>query len=301
MNFDLRPDGILLLQEHRVPRFFRVAVALSFLLHLLMLLTSPYWQGRVTTGERIVQIEIAEMPKGEAPRIPEVPVRVPEAVPPPPPRPTSSMKDAVPPETSAAPTREAIRERVASRGLLKMFGGKGGADPLPEIRVPGDLRPVPPRATPNPTDYAPRAVSEGGKAKIPGIDRELASAARASKEMTSRTFKTDTGLEAEIAGASGEPSRSFQSIAATVKQYQGGIKYAYNRELLANPNLSGNMLVSFVIRPDGAVESVEVRQSTLNWPPLDEAVKKRMLHWKFARGAGSPVRVVFPFIFHPEM
>jgi len=30
-------------------------------------------------------------------------------------------------------------------------------------------------------------------------------------------------------------------------------------------------------------------------------VKKRMQHWKFARGAGGPVRVVFPFVFHPEM
>ncbi|MDD5761966.1 MAG: AgmX/PglI C-terminal domain-containing protein, partial [bacterium] len=264
MNFDLRPDGILLFQEHRVPRFLRVAVALSILLHILMLLSSPYWQSRVATGERIVQIDIAEMPKDEAPRIPEVPIRVPEAVPPPPPRPTYTVKDAVPTEATA-PTREAIREKVASKGLLKMFGGKGDADPLPEIRVPGDLRPAPPRATANPADYAPRNVSESGKAKSPGIERELAATARASKEMTSRTFKTDTGMEAEIAGASGEPSRSFQSIAATVKQYQGGIKYAYNREVLANPNLSGNMLVSFVIRPDGAVESVEVRQSTLNW------------------------------------
>lgn len=301
MNFDLRPDGILLLPEHRVPRFLRAAVALSVLLHLLMLLTSPYWQSRVTTGDQIVQIDIAEMPREEMPRIPEVPVRAPEAVPPPPPRPISSMKDTAPPEASTAQTREAIREKVASRGLLKMFSGKGGADPLPEIRVPGDLRPAPPRAAPAPADYAPRTASERGKAKTPGIDREVAQTARASKEMTSQTFKTDTGLEAEIAGASGEPSRSFQSIAATVKQYQGGIKYAYNRELLANPNLSGNMLVSFVIRPDGAVESVEVRQSTLNWPPLDDAVKKRMQHWKFARGTGGPVRVVFPFVFHPEM
>lgn len=301
MNFDLRPDGILLLEEHRVPRFLRAAVALSVLLHLLMLLTSPYWQGRVATGERIVEIDIAEMPKGDAPRIPEVPVRAPEAVPLPPPRPTPPMKDDVSPEASTAPTREAIRERVASRGLLKMFGGKGDADPLPEIRVPGDLRPAPPRATPTPADYAPRTASEGGKAKTPGIDRELAATARASKEMTSRTFKTDSGLEAEIVGASDEPSRSFQSIAATVKQYQGGIKYAYNRELLANPNLSGSMLVSFVIRADGSIEAVEIRQSTLNWPPLDEAVKKRMQHWKFAGGAGGPVRVVFPFVFHPEM
>ena len=301
MNVDLRPDGILLLQEHRVPPFLRAAVALSVLLHIVMLLTSPYWQSRVATGERIVEIDIAEMPKDEAPRMPEVPIRAPEAVPPPPPRPTSPVRDAAPPETPAAPTRESIREKVASRGLLKMFGGKGDADPLPEIRVPGDLRPAPPRATANPADYAPRTVSEGGKAKTPGIDRELAAAARASKEMTSRTFKTDTGLEAEIAGASDDPSRSFQSIAATVKQYQGGIKYAYNRELLANPNLSGNMLVSFVIRADGSVEAVEIRQSTLNWPPLDDAVRKRMQHWKFARGTGGPVRVVFPFVFHPEM
>lgn len=301
MNFDLPPDGVLLLEEHRVPRFLRAAVALSILFHVLMLLTSPYWQSRVSTGERIVQIDISEMPKEEAPRIPEVPIRVPEAVPPPPPRPTPSMKDAVPPEAATAPTREAIREKVASRGLLRMFGDKGAADPLPEIRVPGDLRPAPPRATPDPADYAPRTVSEGGKAKNPGIDRELAATARASKEMTSRTFKTDTGLEAEIAAPSGETSRSFQSIAATVKQYQGGIKYAYNRELLANPNLGGNMLVSFVIRPDGAVESVEVRLSTLNWPPLDDAVRKRMQHWKFARATGGAVRVVFPFVFHPEM
>jgi TonB family protein len=301
VNFDLRPDGILILQEHRAPRFLRAAVALSVLLHIAMLLTSPYWQTRVTTGEGIVQVDIAEMPKEEMPKIPEIPVRAPEAVPPPPPRPTFAAKDVAPAGEPPVISREAIREKVVSRGLLPMLGEKGAADPLPEIRVPSDFRPASQRATPGPGDFAPRYAAEGGKAKNPGIDRELATTARASKEMTSRTFKTDTGLEAEIAGASDDPSRSFQSIAATVKQYQGGIKYAYNRELLTNPNLNGNMLVSFVIRADGAVESVEVRRSTLNWPPLDEAVKKRMQHWKFARGTGGPVRVVFPFVFHPEM
>lgn len=301
MNFNLRPDGILLLEEHRAPRFLRTAVALSILLHIVMLLTSPYWQTRVTPGEGIVQIDIAEMPKEEMPKIPEVPVRAPEAVPPPPPRPTSAEKDLAPTTEPAVVSREAIREKVVSRGLLPMLAERGAADPLPEIRVPGDLRPAPPRGTPVPGDFAPRYAAEGGKAKNPGIDRELAATARAPKEMTSRTFDTDTGLKAEITSASDDPSRSFQSIAATVKQYQGGIKYAYNRELLANPTLNGNMLVSFVIRPDGAVESVEIRQSTLNWPPLDEAVKKRMQYWRFARGMGGPVRVVFPFVFHPEM
>jgi len=300
VNFDLQPDGILLLQEHRVPRFLRSAVVLSILLHIVMMVTSPYWQSRVTPGERIVQIDIAEMPKEEMPKIPEVPLRAPEAVPPPPPRPTFAEKDLAPAAEPIVPSREAIREKVASRGLLAKLRDMDAADPLPEIRVPRDLRPAPPRDTPAQGDYAPRNVAEGGKAKNPGIDRELAATARASKEMISRTFKTDSGLKVEIASASDDPSRSFQSIAATVKQYQGGIKDAYNRELRANPNLEGEMLVSFVIDAEGAVKSVEVRASTLNWPPLDEAVKKRMQFWRFARATGGPVRVVFPFVFHPE-
>jgi TonB family protein len=298
VNFDIRPDGIVVIRDYRIPKFFRVAVAFSVLLHLAMLLTSPYWQSRTTTRDDIVQIDIAEMPREEVPQIPEAAVRAPEAVPPPPPRPKPALTETAP-AAEAPPSREVIRERVSTQGILRMLGGK--TDPLPDVRLPSDLRPAPPRATASPGDYAPRVAEEGGKAKNPGIDRQLAATSRAPKAMSSQTFRTDTGLEAEVTGAAEEPSRSFQAIAATVKQYQSGIKYVYNRELLSNPNLGGKMLVAFVIQPDGTVESVEVRQSTLNWPPLDEAVRKRMQHWKFPRSPGGPVRVVFPFIFHPEM
>jgi TonB family protein len=298
LSFDIRPDGIVVLPDPHVPKFFRAAVAFSVLLHLAMLLTSPYWQSRSTTRDDIVQIDIAEIPKEEIPQIPEAAVRAPEAVPPPPPRPKAAPAEAAP-SAEPPPTREAIREKVASQGILRVLGGK--TDPLPAIRVPSDLRPAPPKATASPGDYAPRAAEEGGKAKNPGIDRQLAATSRAPKAMSSQTFRTDTGLEAEVSGAAEEPSRSFQAIAATVKQYQSGIKYVYNRELLSNPNLGGKMLVAFVIQPDGSVDSVEVRQSTLNWPALDEAVRKRMQHWKFPRSPGGPVRVVFPFVFHPEM
>jgi len=301
LNFDVRPDGIVVLPGDRIPPFFRIAVALSVALHFAVLMTSPYWQTRPDAGERIVEIDIAEMPKEEIPAIPEVRVRAPEAVPPPPPRPSAAAMDPPSSAGTAPPSREAIREKVASRGILKMLGEKGAADPLQSIRLPGDLRPPPPRANPSPGDYVPRPVEEGGKARNPGIERQIAAAPRAQKTMVSQTFRTDSGLEAEISGASDEPSRSFQAIAATVKQYQGGIRYVYNRELLVNPNLAGKMMVAFIILPDGTVDSVEVRQSTLGWPALDDAVKGRMRHWKFPRGAGGPVRVVFPFVFHPEM
>jgi TonB family protein len=298
LNFEIRPDGIAVLPDPRIPKFFRAAVALSVLLHVVMLLTSPYWQSRPTPRDTVVEIDIAEMPKAEIPQIPQAAVRAPEAVPPPPPRPRPETSTTEP-AAEAPPGREAIREKVASQGILRMLGGK--ADPLPAIRVPSDLRPAPPRAAASPGDYAPRVAEDGGKARTPGIERQLAATSRAPKALASQTFRTDTGLEAEVSGAAEEPSRSFQAIAGTVKQYQSGIRYVYNRELLANPNLGGKMLVAFVIQPDGSVDSVEVRQSTLNWPPLDEAVRKRMQHWKFPRSPGGPVRVVFPFVFHPEM
>jgi TonB family protein len=298
VSFDIRPDGIVVIRDYRIPKFFRVAIAFSVLLHFAMLLTSPYWQSRPTTRDDIVQIDIAEMPKEEIPQIPEAAVRAPEAVPPPPPRPKAAPTEAAP-AAEAPPSREAIREKVATQGILRMLGGK--TDPLPAVRLPSDLRPAPPRAAASPGDYAPRIAEEGGKSRTPGIDRQLAATTRAPKAMASQTFRTDTGLEAEVSGAAEEPSRSFQAIAATVKQYQSGIKYVYNRELLSNPNLGGKMMVAFVIQPDGTVDSVEVRQSSLNWPALDEAVKKRMQHWRFPRSPGGPVRVVFPFVFHPEM
>ena len=152
MNFDLRPNGYLLLQEQRVPRIPpRRGRPVDPAPHPDVAL-SPYWQSRVATGERIVQIDIAEMPKEEVSRIPEVPIRVPEAVPPPPPRPTSSMRDAVPAEAfdHTDPGKRSGRRCVA--GAPEDVRRKGGADPLPEIRVPGDLLPGPSPCNPNPAD-----------------------------------------------------------------------------------------------------------------------------------------------------
>ncbi len=109
-------------------------------------------------------------------------------------------------------------------------------------------------------------------------------------------------MDAEISGSIDDQSRSAQAIMSAVKNYQSGIKYAYTQELLKNQSLSGKITVEFVIRPDGSVESVDIKQSSVNWPPLEEAIKKRIsLRWNFGQSKGGPVKVAFPFVFHPEM
>ncbi len=291
-------------------RLVRAAVGLSLLLHVVAFLTSPWWQPRPADIPDVIEVDIGEMPQSTLPEVPEVKVSVPPAVPKPPPRPATRTDAAGPLEAVPPPSREAIRQRVAqqSPGILKMLSGArddaSGGDPLSAIRIPKEIRTS--RGPARPGDYAPQgggtAEAVGIRAPVPTIAKQVAAAPRSSTALSSQVFRTDAGLEGEISGPVDDPVRSSQSITATVRQYQSGIRYAYNKELLANPDISGKITVAFVIAADGSVESVEIRQSSVGWPPLEEAVRKRMLHWKFpkARG-GGPVRVVFPFVFQPEM
>jgi TonB family protein len=171
-----------------------------------------------------------------------------------------------------------IRKRVASRGLLKMLSkeeeGSGPlGDPLSGIKVPSDIR-LASKNKPIPSDYRPRGSLDeevaAVKKKKPGIGKQVAATSKSSTSLASKTFITDAGLEGEISGGIDDRNRSI-------------------------------LTVSFVIRPDGSVERPEIRQSSLNWPSLEKAVLKRMRYWKFPKSRGAPVRVTFPFVFHPEM
>jgi TonB family protein len=145
-----------------------------------------------------------------------------------------------------------------------------------------------------------------GKGMTPGIKKQLVSAGRGTGggsggKLSPEGFKTDTGMDAEISGSIDDPSRSPEAIAAAIRLYQSGIKYAYTKELPKNPNIRGQITVEFVIRPDGSVESVDIKQSTIDWPPLEEAIRKRIsLRWNFGPSKGGPVKVTYPFVFAPE-
>jgi TonB family protein len=193
-----------------------------------------------------------------------------------------------------------IREKLATQGLLKTLSAPTFSDPSSGIRIPKDV-PVSAKATANSYPVARDEDPPVVPGKAPGIARQLASVSKSPKVLASQVFRTDTGLEGSISGGIDDESRTVGAIAATVSQYRSGIKYAYNNELLKNPNLSGKITVAFIILPNGSVESAQVRQSSVNWPPLEDAVLKRLSHWKFPRSKGASVQVVFPFVFHPEM
>lgn len=274
-------------------RLFRAAVALSLAMHVAGILTSPYWQPDSAIRDDVVPVDLADLPAEELPEIP----RLADAA-------------APPPRAEPAPQkREAIREKVSSKGLLRVLEARSrnpeAPDPLSRIEVPREVR-VASRGPSAPAhDYRPKGIrppdpAESGSA-VPGISGPVARTARSSTALSSKVFRTDSGLEGEIQGGIDDRNRSPQAISATVRQYQSGIKYAYNKELLSQPGISGKITVSFVIRPDGSVESAKIQDSSVNCPPLERAVLRRMSHWKFPESGGTPVRVTFPFVFHPEM
>ncbi|MDA8123292.1 MAG: AgmX/PglI C-terminal domain-containing protein [Deltaproteobacteria bacterium] len=307
MNGELRLEGLAIPPCSVQQRFLRFALLMSITLHAAGILTSPYWNTRPAAREELMMVDIADIPAAEMPKIPEIPFTAP-----PPPSPAEAHpapKEAgpLPAQPPPPPTREMIREKIATRGLLKVLSpGKAGeavagADPFAGIKIPREIR-VASRepATSNAYEVS-RQDAEPPREKAHGIGNQVASSTRAGRALSSRVFRTDAGLEGEISGGIEDENRDSGVIASTVSQYRSGIKYAYNKELLKNPSLSGKIVVAFVILPNGSVQSAEIRQSSVNWPPLEDAVLKRLQHWKFPKSKGTPVRVVFPFVFHPEM
>lgn len=307
--------------------FFRIAVGVSVLAHVLALITSLMWPRTApSTRDAVMQVDIANVPAEELPTPKEAaPIRLPDAVkpaPPPPPKPTEEQmtemaKQAVDPEVAAAQqaeraAQEAQKARDDARAKARTVGlgavlDKGGPGPAP-INVPTSTRvSTGPRGA---MDYGAAKGTGGadplaGKGMTPTIEKQLASASRGGGgggKLSSKVFKTDTGMDAEISGSIDDQSRSPQAIATAVRNYQNGIKYAYQQELQKNQSISGKVTVEFVIRPDGSVESVDIKQSSVNWPPLEDAIRKRIsLRWNFGPSKGGPVKVAFPFVFHPEM
>lgn len=301
MNMDFPFEGTGFPAASGSRRFFRIALFASAAMHIAGFLTSPYWQPARSAFDEALTVDIADVPARELPKIPDLP-------PPEPPRAkTAPAERPLPAEAPPPPTREAIREKVAGRGLLRMLAGKAdgpGRDADSGLRIPDDVR-YASRGAAGGADYRPTGRPDEPpvppRPANPGIARHVDAAPKSSPALASKVFRTDAGLEAQISGAIDDQNRTPGAIASTVRQYQSGIRYVYNRELLVNPNLSGEITVAFVILPDGSVNAAEIRQSTVNWPALDDAVLKRMSHWKFPASRGGAVRVVFPFKFLPEM
>jgi pSer/pThr/pTyr-binding forkhead associated (FHA) protein len=97
--------------------------------------------------------------------------------------------------------------------------------------------------------------------------------------------EVDGGLDKEV-------------IAAYIKSQLGQIRYCYERQLSANPDLYGKVQIQFTIAASGHVSQHAIGQTTLKSAMVEGCILRRVAQWKFPEPKGGiEVRVTYPFLF----
>lgn len=87
-------------------------------------------------------------------------------------------------------------------------------------------------------------------------------------------------------------------IARIIKSQLGQIRYCYERQLSANPDLYGKVQVRFTIGSEGAVVSQTIGSTSLNSAMVEGCILRRVAGWQFPKpNGGTSVIVTYPFLF----
>lgn len=91
---------------------------------------------------------------------------------------------------------------------------------------------------------------------------------------------------------------SKEEIGRVIRRNLARFKYCYEKQLNANPNLSGKIAIYFTIAPTGSVADASVRETSMNDVNVEECAVKVMRTLKFPQPKGGGIVVVtYPFVF----
>lgn len=87
-------------------------------------------------------------------------------------------------------------------------------------------------------------------------------------------------------------------IAQTIQGYLGQIRYCYERQLSAQPDLYGKVIVNFTISGNGKVGAQQISSTTLKNSLVEGCILRRISGWRFPTPeGGTSVVVKYPFMF----
>ncbi|MGZ3721801.1 MAG: AgmX/PglI C-terminal domain-containing protein, partial [Bdellovibrionales bacterium] len=89
-----------------------------------------------------------------------------------------------------------------------------------------------------------------------------------------------------------------EAIARVIRSQLGQIRYCYERQLSANPDLYGKILVKFTIGAAGSVTAQTIGNTSLNNAMVEGCILRRIAGWQFPNPkGGTNVLVSYPFLF----
>ncbi|HJL19197.1 MAG TPA: AgmX/PglI C-terminal domain-containing protein [Sandaracinaceae bacterium LLY-WYZ-13_1] len=96
-------------------------------------------------------------------------------------------------------------------------------------------------------------------------------------------------------------SLSREVIRRVIRRHINEVRFCYEQELNARPDLEGRVLVSFIISATGAVQSATVGNSTINNARVEGCITQAVRRWTFpAPDGGGVVGVNYPFVLSSQ-
>ncbi len=87
-------------------------------------------------------------------------------------------------------------------------------------------------------------------------------------------------------------------IARVIESHLGEIRYCYERQLAAQPDIYGKVTVRFTINAGGAVATQRVGSTSLRSAVVEGCILRRVASWQFPEPkGGTTVLVTYPFLF----
>src|ERR1022692_3155079 len=306
--------------------FFTIIAAVSFLLHLILViyLRNVDWPRKPdieAVPDRFVQMivkkpeekKVEEKKAVETKKEEEKPAEKKKAVSDEEKKPKHEMTEeekAKAGEEKArldAERRARLAEQVKSTGLLKLLGAKAdGEGSIADVLGKGDVDRDQEKAfqgvggvgVANNNDQL-RGIKSGGTgsgrvASVGGL-RGGGSIAGGGTGAAAAEKKVSGVVKSEAPAVDGELDPAM--VAKEVRSRLGAIKACYERGLKRNPNLSGKIVIHWTITQAGTVSGVDVEQDTLGDAEVASCIKSLIARWRFPAPSGGSVEVSFPFVF----
>ncbi len=110
-------------------------------------------------------------------------------------------------------------------------------------------------------------------------------------------------LSGDIIDNTAMPSMSEKGLLADevgqiIHKHMDSIRYCHEAAIIAQPNISGRVVVRFVIGGSGSVKKVSITSSTLPSDQLSNCIMRKLSTFRFPKPKGGiDVSVDYPFIF----
>jgi hypothetical protein len=292
---------------------FTILVALSFLLHLVMVvyLRQVDWPRRPSLDElpdRFIQMV-------RPPRPPAVPAHRPIAAPAPTPAPKPTTSRPLPapaapkPAPRAAERRATLEKQVQKLGMLAFITARAEGDSATaDLLASGNADQTIEEAFKGVTGVTvaqadslrnlPRGGGGTGRVATPAglrSDTRISEAASTgpATERVARSVVREGAPQVE------DGTVDAAAIAREIRTRRRAIAACYERALKNQPTLAGKLVVRFSLAAAGTVTAVDVDDDSLGAPDVTACIRGVVLRWRFPALTEGPAELSFPFVFQP--